>query len=46
LPLAARADRIFVLDQGQVVESGDHTTLVAGGGLYTRMATAYQGGDA
>ena len=44
LPMAAKADRILVLDQGQVVESGNHLTLMAVGGLYTRMATAYQGG--
>ena len=44
LPMAARTDRILVLDQGQVVESGDHPTLMAWGGLYARMAVAYQGG--
>jgi ATP-binding cassette, subfamily C, bacterial CydD len=45
LPMAARADRILVLDQGKVVESGDHPTLMAGGRLYARMAVAYQGGN-
>ena len=45
LSMAARADRILVLDQGQVVESGEHSSLVAEGGLYARMATAYQGGN-
>lgn len=44
LPMAASADRIIVLDQGQVVESGDHATLMAEGGLYARMARAFQGG--
>jgi ATP-binding cassette subfamily C protein CydD len=44
LPMATRADRVLVLDQGHVVESGDHSTLLAGGGLYARMAVAYQGG--
>jgi len=39
------ADRIYVLDHGQVVEHGDHDTLLASGGLYadlyTLQASAY-----
>jgi ATP-binding cassette subfamily B protein len=39
------ADRIYVLDHGQVVEHGDHDTLLAQGGLYadlyTLQASAY-----
>ncbi len=31
-------DRILVLDQGRLVEEGTHQTLVAGGGLYARLA--------
>ncbi len=31
------ADRILVLDQGTVVESGDHDALMADGGLYRDM---------
>jgi subfamily B ATP-binding cassette protein MsbA len=31
------ADRIYVLDRGQVVESGTHATLMTLGGLYTRL---------
>ena len=31
------ADRIFVLREGHVEESGTHDTLVAGGGLYAKM---------
>jgi ATP-binding cassette subfamily B protein len=31
-------DRILVIDGGRVVEQGTHTTLVAAGGLYARLA--------
>ena len=33
------ADRIIVMDQGKIVEEGDHTTLSAAGGLYARLAS-------
>ena len=32
-----RADKIYVLDHGRVVESGRHAELVAAGGLYSRL---------
>jgi ATP-binding cassette, subfamily B, bacterial len=32
------ADRIVVLDQGQIVEEGTHASLSARGGLYARLA--------
>ena len=33
------ADRIIVMDQGKIVEEGDHATLSAAGGLYSRLAS-------
>ncbi len=35
-----RVDRIFVLDGGRVVESGDHASLVRSGGPYAQMFRA------
>ncbi|WP_299397477.1 ABC transporter transmembrane domain-containing protein [Pelagibius sp.] len=45
LATVLKADRILVIDQGQLVESGSHDELVAGGGLYARLA-ALQFGEA
>ncbi len=36
--------RILVLDQGRLVESGNHAELMAQQGVYHRIATAYAGG--
>lgn len=45
-----RADRIYVLDQGRVVEEGDDADLTARGGLYARLRalqfTDHEHGDA
>jgi len=38
LATVQRADRIFVLDEGRVVESGTHASLVAHGGVYANLA--------
>jgi len=37
LATVRRADRIVVLQAGRIVESGDHETLVAAGGLYAEL---------
>jgi subfamily B ATP-binding cassette protein MsbA len=34
------ADRIYVIDKGQVVETGDHASLMRARGLYARLAQA------
>jgi ATP-binding cassette subfamily B protein len=38
LATVQRADRIVVLEHGQLVEQGSHAELVAAGGLYARLA--------
>lgn len=43
LATVRRADRIIVLDQGQVAENGSHTGLIQAQGLYAKLATAYTG---
>jgi subfamily B ATP-binding cassette protein MsbA len=35
-----RADRVLVIDQGRVVESGTHEQLVVGGGVYGKLYRA------
>ena len=40
LSTVRRADRIYVIDAGRVVEVGDHAALAGQGGLYSRLARA------
>ena len=44
LSTAARADRVGVVDAGRLLELGSHDELLAAGGSYTRLYTAWAGG--
>jgi ATP-binding cassette subfamily B multidrug efflux pump len=44
LSTIAALDRLVVLDQGRIVEEGDHRSLLAQGGLYARLWAHQSGG--
>ena len=44
LSTIARMDRIIVMDEGRIVEEGDHATLLSCGGLYARYWQRQSGG--
>ena len=43
LTQAAAADRIVVLEHGRIVEQGSHAALVASGGRYAQLWSAWEG---
>ena len=46
LQTARAADRIVVIEEGRIVESGPHDQLVQAGGRYQRLWAAFQRGEA
>jgi len=38
-----RADRIVVMDAGQVVETGTHSSLMQQNGMYRKLVSVYGG---
>jgi ATP-binding cassette subfamily B multidrug efflux pump len=44
LSTIAAMDRLVVMDEGRIVEEGDHRTLLARGGLYARLWEHQSGG--
>ncbi|MBU6257990.1 MAG: ABC transporter ATP-binding protein [Burkholderiales bacterium] len=44
LSTIAAMDRLIVMDQGRIVETGDHASLLARGGIYARLWAHQSGG--
>ncbi len=44
LSTIAAMDRLIVMDQGRIVEQGDHASLLAQGGIYARLWAHQSGG--
>ncbi|MDH5434932.1 MAG: metal ABC transporter permease, partial [Gammaproteobacteria bacterium] len=45
LSTVVNSDKIIVLEQGQIVESGSHTELLQHKGLYSRLWQVQQNND-
>ncbi|MBL1099192.1 ABC transporter ATP-binding protein [Streptomyces coffeae] len=41
LPTVRKADTVVVVDDGRIIEEGDHTTLLQRGGAYSRLYERY-----
>ena len=44
LSTIAAMDRLIVMNEGQIVEDGNHAQLLAAGGLYARLWARQSGG--
>ena len=44
LSTIAAMDRLIVMDKGRIVETGDHASLLAAGGIYARLWAHQSGG--
>jgi ATP-binding cassette subfamily B multidrug efflux pump len=44
LSTIAAMDRLVVMEQGRIVELGDHQSLLAAGGIYARLWAHQSGG--
>jgi ABC-type multidrug transport system fused ATPase/permease subunit len=44
LKLVYTADRILVMEQGRVIETGTHQSLLEQGGAYQQLVASYEGG--
>ena len=40
LTIAERTEKVVVLDQGKIVEEGNHTDLLAQGGFYSHLVNS------